>query len=220
MGFVSNYCHNSGVNMLWMTSGPLFLMCCHLWRELQRARARTGELERLLTIDGQRDGPNLPRACQLNPHFLFNALNTIRYYVRTNAATARDQLLDLSLVLQAAMRRESRVVLREELDSARAYLRLEVARLGPRLEVIDGIADEQTDLLVPSMVLGPLLQALVNAVASKNEGGILRLHMDGRVMILEADGRAALPPGLVQHLHASLSVSLDSNTRIAWRIPS
>ena len=203
-----------------MTSGPLLLLCWHLWRELKRSRARTGELERILTVGARESEPVPSQSCQLSPHFLFNALNTIRYYVRTNAATARDQLLDLSLVLQAAMRRESKVVLREELDSARAYLRLEVARLGPRLEVIDGIADEQTDLLVPSMVLGPLLQALVNAVASKNEGGVLRLGMEARMIILEADGRATLPPDLVQHLKESLTVNLDSNTRIAWRIPS
>lgn len=202
-----------------MTSGPLLILCWHLWRELQQARARTGELERILTVAGKESGRLPSQACQLNPHFLFNALNTIRYYVRTNAATAREQLLDLSLVLQAAMRSESKVVLREELESARAYLRLEAARLGPRLEVVDGITEEQTDLLVPSLVLGPLLQALVNAVASRNEGGVLRLSMQARVVLLEAEGRAALPPGLIQHLNDSLTVNLDSNTRIAWRIP-
>ena len=184
---------------------PLSFWCWHLRRELQECRSRERDLGRRLvdTTDS------------LNPHFLFNALNTIRYYVRTNASTARELLLDLSLVLQAALRSESQVSLRDELETGRAYLRLEQARVGERLEVNDQIPDTDLDQLVASRCLLPLLQSLVKGVTERSSGGAVSLSIQqDHILILESNATVNppdnLPPGFV--------ITTQPHPRIEWRL--
>ena len=184
---------------------PLVFWCWHLRRELRHSRARERALAKKLvdTTDS------------LNPHFLFNALNTIRYFVRTNAATARELLLDLSLVLQAALRSEAQVSLRDELDSGRAYLRLEQARGGERLQTEDSVLDSQLDKLVPSRCLLPLLQSLVKGLAERSEGGTVKLSLEGTRLVLESSAAVNLP----DELPADLTVTTTPHPRIEWRLP-
>ena len=183
---------------------PLAFWCWHLRRELHHSRARERALAKKLvdTTDS------------LNPHFLFNALNTIRYFVRTNTATARELLLDLSLVLQAVLRSEAQVSLRDELDSGRAYLRLEQARVGERLRTEDSVLDNQLDKLVPSRCLLPLLQSLVKGVAERSEGGTVKLSLEGTRLILESSATVNLP----DELPADLTVTTTPHPRIEWRL--
>ena len=183
---------------------PLAFWCWHLRRELHHSRRRERALAKKLvdTTDS------------LNPHFLFNALNTIRYFVRTNTATARDLLLDLSLVLQAVLRSEAQVSLRDELDSGRAYLRLEQARVGERLQTEDLVLDNRLDKLVPSRCLLPLLQSLVKGVTERSEGGTLKLSQEGTSLILESTAAVTLPDGLP----AELTVTTTPHPRIEWRL--
>ena len=184
---------------------PLVFWCWHLRRELRHSRARERALAKKLvdTTDS------------LNPHFLFNALNTIRYFVRTNAATARELLLDLTLVLQAALRSEAQVSLRDELDSGRAYLRLEQARVGERLQTEDSVLDSQLDKLVPSRCLLPLLQSLVKGLAERSEGGTVKLSLEGTRLVLESSAAVNLP----DELPADLTVTTTPHPRIEWRLP-
>lgn len=183
---------------------PLAFWCWYLRRELHQSRERERALAKKLvdTTDS------------LNPHFLFNALNTIRYFVRTNAALARELLLDLSLVLQAVLRSETQVSLRDELDSGRAYLRLEQARVGERLQTEDSVPDNQLDKLVSSRCLLPLLQSLVKGVAERSEGGTVRLSLKNNRLVLESTATLNLP----RELSADLTVTTTPHPRIEWRL--
>jgi LytS/YehU family sensor histidine kinase len=206
------------VNYYWIALLPLALGHWYLWQRLsateKREKALIEELARASASDSK---PSLT-SDQLNPHFLFNALNTIRYFVRTNTTTAREMLLDLSLVLQSALRKERLVNLRDEFESGRAYLRLERARLGPRLEVVDTVDEAKLDQLVTTHVLHHLLQALVNAVANRSNGGALHLDLQERRLIMEGDGQASLSSEIVSILGEDLNIVINETTRFEWRL--
>jgi LytS/YehU family sensor histidine kinase len=123
---------------------------------------------------------------QINPHFFFNALNTIRYMIRENPQTARDLLIDLSEVFQRTLRSGEFVPLRDELGYVKAYLSLEQARLGDRLRVAwEGILQPEDplmsgsaflDLPVPTLTLQPIVEnAVIHGIAKKKEGGAVSI---------------------------------------------
>jgi signal transduction histidine kinase len=117
---------------------------------------------------------------QINPHFLFNALTTIRYFVRTDPETARRLLIDLSEVFQRALRSGDVVPLRDELEYVEAYLSLEKARLGDRLQVEWVIPmQDGWECPVPTLILQPIVEnAVIHGIAQKPEGGVLCVAID------------------------------------------
>jgi two-component system, LytTR family, sensor kinase len=95
---------------------------------------------------------------QVNPHFLFNALNTIVAVTRTDPARARELLVNLSQFFRKNLKRKSETsTLREELDHVGAYLEIEKARLGDRLQVTVDVDPALLDLRLPTFTLQPLI---------------------------------------------------------------
>jgi LytS/YehU family sensor histidine kinase len=143
---------------------------------------------------------------QINPHFLFNALNTIRYFVRTDSEAARRLLLDLSEVFQRALRSEEFVSLQDELDYVASYLALEEARLGERLQVEWTVeVEDGLEQPVPTLILQPIVEnAVVHGVAKKSAGGTVRITAErvGEDLMLrvEDDGPGIEPTKLAQML--------------------
>jgi signal transduction histidine kinase len=136
---------------------------------------------------------------QINPHFLFNALNTIRYFVRTDPEAARRLLLHLSEIFQRALRSGEFVPLQDELSYAEAYLALEEARLGERLQIEWAVRVEGwLDHPVPTLILQPIVEnAVVHGIASKSGGGTVRIAADraGDDLVLRvADDGPGIPP--------------------------
>lgn len=118
---------------------------------------------------------------QINPHFLFNSLNTIRYFVRTDQEQARKLLLDLSDVFQVALKSGEFVTLREEIEFTKSYLALEQARLDERLEVSWYIQnDDLLDAEVPTLFLQPVVEnSVVHGIAPDPDGGRLQIMVMG-----------------------------------------
>ncbi len=143
----------------------LVLTSMHGWRASRLARARErreAELERQL-IEARLTG--LTR--QLHPHFLFNTLNTIVEYVRSNPALAEEMVIDLSELLRHALRASDRhvVPLAEELELLDRYLAIQRARFGERLRVERQIEAEALMARVPVLLLQPLVEnALVHGL--------------------------------------------------------
>jgi len=136
---------------------------------------------------------------QINPHFLFNALNTIRYFVRTDPKTARRLLLNLSEVFQRALRSGEFVPLRDELSYVEAYLALEKARLDDRLKVEWGILPEAVlDHPVPTLILQPVVEnAVIHGIVRQPDGGTVRLAIeeaDGDLLLRVEDDGAGIEP--------------------------
>ena len=139
---------------------------------------------------------------QLNPHFLFNALNSVAMLVRAGARAEAVRVLAglgelLRHVLYGSGAQEA--PLREELAFVGRYLDIERVRFGDRLVVETDVEPALLDATVPTLVLQPLVEnALKHGIAERPEGGrvTLRARAGADVLRLEvADDGAGLPPG-------------------------
>ncbi len=115
---------------------------------------------------------------QINPHFLFNTLNSVSSLIRTDPVQARLMILNLSRVLRRLLRKhENFSPLRDELSFIQDYLSIEVVRFGDKLRLETEVEDETLDLLVPSMLLQPLVEnSIKHGLSSKVEGGTIRIR--------------------------------------------
>ncbi|MBZ5635505.1 MAG: histidine kinase [Acidobacteriia bacterium] len=116
---------------------------------------------------------------QINPHFLFNCLNSISALTSTDPGRARDMCVLLSDFLRKTLglgERES-ISWREELELARTYLEVEQVRFGARLQVEMQVDDACAECQVPPLVLQPLIEnAIKHGIATMVEGGTVRLE--------------------------------------------
>ncbi|MBZ5637395.1 MAG: histidine kinase [Acidobacteriia bacterium] len=125
---------------------------------------------------------------QLNPHFLFNSLNSISALVGSDPEAARRMchLLGDFLRTSLALGARPRVALREELALAEHYLAVEKVRYGPRLAVERDVEAAAERCLVPPLLLQPLVEnAVKHGVASRVEGGTIRITARRRAGHLE-----------------------------------
>jgi LytS/YehU family sensor histidine kinase len=119
---------------------------------------------------------------QINPHFLFNTLNSIAALVYMNPRVADEMLGDLSGLLRRSLEsmEEQEISLAQELEFIRGYVRIEQQRFGERLCVEQRVPDELLKAVVPAFILQPLVE---NAIRH----GIEPRRGPGRVWI-EATG--------------------------------
>jgi two-component system LytT family sensor kinase len=113
---------------------------------------------------------------QINPHFLFNALNTIADLIVTNPSQAEAMTLRLSKVFRHVLARSSQPLtsVREEMAFLRTYLDIEEARFGTRLQVHIEVAPDVAQEPIPSLILQPLVEnALKHGLAPKPGQGHL-----------------------------------------------
>jgi len=116
---------------------------------------------------------------QINPHFLFNTLNSISSLVRFDPDTAREMILKLATILRRLLSStDSFVPLRDELEFIDNYLDIEVVRFGrDKLTVVKDIEPASLEIMVPSMLLQPLVEnCLKHGLASKVDGGNITLR--------------------------------------------
>jgi len=132
---------------------------------------------------------------QINPHFLFNTLNSITSLVRSKPELAREMIVKLANILRVLLKdREAFVPLAEELAFTDDYLDIEVVRFGEKLQVVKEIAEETLDVLVPSMMLQPLIEnSIKHGLEPRISGGTVtlrsRMLTDGQLLIeVEDDG--------------------------------
>src|SRR6266404_9466935 len=116
---------------------------------------------------------------QINPHFLFNSLNSITALTTVDPSRAREMCIRLSDFLRNTLglgERES-IQWREELQLARTYLEVEQVRFGARLRVEMNVDEECSDCLIPPLVLQPLIEnAVKHGIATLVDGGTIRVE--------------------------------------------
>jgi sensor histidine kinase YesM len=145
---------------------------------------------------------------QLNPHFLFNTLNTIAVFVREGDRTGAAQMVEhLSEILRRTLSRHrtNEVTLQEELELVRQYLAIEQARFSDRLRVEFEIDESTTSAAVPSFALQHLVEnAIRHGIAKRSEAGWVsvtaRRDRDMLVLSVRDDGdgideAATIPKG-------------------------
>ena len=110
---------------------------------------------------------------RIRPHFLFNSLNTVAALTRSDPARAEEAVEDLADLFRVSLSdARAQITLREELEVARIYQRIEQLRLGERLRVRWSVGDLPPDAIVPSLLLQPLLEnAIGHGIEPLPEGG-------------------------------------------------
>ncbi len=142
---------------------------------------------------------------QINPHFLFNTLNSIASLIRSKPDLAREMIVKLSHILRVLLRdRDAFVPLREELDFTDDYLDIEVVRFGEKLRVVKEISPDTLDIIVPSMLLQPLIEnSIKHGLEPRISGGTITLRSriaDERLLLeIEDDGVGIEPGGPTTH---------------------
>jgi len=132
---------------------------------------------------------------QINPHFLFNTLNSISSLVRFDPDTAREMILKLATILRRLLHStDSFVPLREEVEFIDNYLDIEVVRFGrEKLKVVKDLDPASLEAMVPSMLLQPLVENCIkHGLAPQVEGGSITLRsrlIESRLVVeVEDDG--------------------------------
>jgi two-component system LytT family sensor kinase len=140
---------------------------------------------------------------QINPHFLFNTLNSISSLVRFDPDTAREVISKLATILRRLLNStDAFVPLREEVEFIDNYLDIEVVRFGQdKLRVVKELEPASLDVMVPSMLLQPLVEnSIKHGLSSMVEGGsiYLRSRLSDSLLIIEVEddgvGMAATQP--------------------------
>jgi two-component system, LytTR family, sensor kinase len=157
---------------------------------------------------------------QINPHFLFNSLNTIANLIVADPARAEVMTLRLAKVFRHVLAHSSRPLtpIREEIEFLRAYLEIEEARFGSRLQVDIDIAPEVAHDSVPSLILQPVVEnALKHGLAPKTGPGRLWISAknQGDRICLEVEDDGVGPDGSLgkTNVNSSHGVGLKNITQ-------
>ncbi len=166
-----------------------------IWNQI-RIERKLEEQSRLL-LEARLDA--LQR--QINPHFLFNTLNSITSLVRSRPDLAREMIVKLANILRVLLKdREAFVPFSEELAFTDDYLDIEVVRFGEKLRVVKEIAEETLHVVVPSMLLQPLIEnSIKHGLEPRIDGGTVtvrsRMTREGRLLIEVEDDGVGMEPG-------------------------
>jgi hypothetical protein len=149
-------------------------------------RSRTAEVQRLMSEAELR-----ALHSQINPHFLFNALNTIYGVIPREAVGARRTVLHLAEIFRYFLQSDKRLIpLSEELKIVTAYIEIERLRLGPRLQTEILVDKDAERVLVPALSVQPLVEnAIKHGVAPRPDAGRLRLRatVDDSVLTIKVE---------------------------------
>ncbi|SDW94578.1 sensor histidine kinase [Marinobacter mobilis] len=148
---------------------------------------------------------------RIQPHFLFNSMNTIASLISTRPDQAEDAVLDLSELFRASLRTQDRLIsLEEELALCRRYLMIESLRLGDRLQLDWQIAPGLERQAIPPLTLQPLLEnAIYHGIQPNPQGGTVRIEGYRRgasVYILVQNPK----PGEDQRRHSGNRMAMDN----------
>ena len=142
---------------------------------------------------------------QINPHFLFNTLNSVASLIRQDPEQARQVVYKLSKILRRLLRKQNDLVtLREELSFIDDYLAIEMVRFGDKLHFEKDVDAACLDMLVPSMLLQPLVEnSIRHGLASKVSGGTILVRgarVAKRLQITVEDNGVGIPEAKLARL--------------------
>jgi two-component system sensor histidine kinase AlgZ len=156
-------------------------------REHRSAQLKQSELARALQLAELR----LLKS-QLNPHFLFNALNTVRSLIADNPARAQNAVTRLAKTLRYTLTspQNELVTLSQELDIVADYLELESMRFEDRLRIEIQVPDVAAEVHIPVMLLQTLVEnAIKHGIAQLPSGGLVRVSatVQSEMLVLEVE---------------------------------
>ena len=165
-----------------------------IFRSSQERERRAAELEARLT-----SAKLQALRMQINPHFLFNTLNSIATLVYVDPRAADEMLGDLSELLRRSLNsmEEQEVPLAQELEFIGAYLSIEQKRFGERLRLEQSVPDELMKALVPALILQPLVEnAIRHGIEPRRGPGLIAIEAkqeDKHLHLIVRDNGRGLP---------------------------
>ncbi len=150
---------------------------------------------------------------QINPHFLFNTLNSVSSLIRIDPRLARDLIVKLSTILRRLLRQQDAFTpLKDELTFIRNYLEIEKVRFGEKLQIHEQWSEQSLDVLVPSMLLQPLVEnSIKHGISPKVEGGTIWLRSQvkgGRLQVEVEDNGVGIPEEVLPYVfQAGIGIS-------------
>ncbi|MCM8710101.1 sensor histidine kinase [Clostridium sp. SYSU_GA19001] len=143
---------------------------------------------------------------QINPHFLFNALNTIASFMRFNPNSARELIVNLSTYLRYNIEETSTFVdINKELEQVKAYVEIEKARFGDKLTVIYNI-DKNINIKVPSLIIQPLVEnSIKHGILEGSGSGCVKIevikHSLNEVKVIIEDDGIGIPQAVIDSIY-------------------
>jgi two-component system LytT family sensor kinase len=159
--------------LVYATSVTVIVIELKIWNGV-RLQIKLEEQERLLLQARMAALQN-----QINPHFLFNTLNSVSSLVRIAPDTARELIIKLATILRRLLHSSDAFVpLQEEIDFIDYYLDIEVVRFGrDKLKVVKELDPASLEVMIPSMLLQPLVEnSIKHGLSSKIDGGSIFLR--------------------------------------------
>jgi two-component system LytT family sensor kinase len=197
---------HSEVLTYWMVVG-----LCHgvdYYRKYRERELRASQLEARLA-QAQLDALKM----QLQPHFLFNTLNSISVLMGEDVAAARRMLIRLADFLRTSLENSGRheVPLKEELGFLKAYLEIEETRFQDRLTVRMQVEPGLLDARVPNLILQPLVEnAIRHGIALRSTPGFIEINAtreNGRMRLIVRDDGPGLGADLPENLLQGIGLS-------------
>ena len=114
---------------------------------------------------------------QINPHFLFNVLNTMTSLIRTNPEKAREVTIDLSNYLRYNLDNNVKSVeLIKELNQVNTYIKIEKVRFGDKLNIIYDVDESLYNFQIPSLIIQPLVEnSIKHGILKKRDNGCVKI---------------------------------------------
>lgn len=170
--FLYNLFNDSPIVLVWVSF-------YYLWHYVDASRNSQLDKVRLESLVKELELKTIKS--HINPHFIFNALNSIRALVDENPNRARTAITQLSNLLRSSMHADSTetTTLEQELTIVKNYLGLELIRFEDRLKIEYQIDEDTLDQLVPPMMLQTLVEnAIKHGISKLTDGGIVKIVSD------------------------------------------
>lgn len=164
---------------------------------------------------------------KVNPHFLYNSLNSIASLVHTDANKTEQMALALSDFFKYAINREQKQLntLSEELNAVRTYLEIEKVRFGDRLNFNIDCPGELLDIQIPQLFIQPLVEnAIKHGLSQITESGLIRIFVSKESAMLKIrvyDNGPAFPDGPltgfgIQNTQERIALLYGTKASINW----
>jgi two-component system, LytTR family, sensor histidine kinase AlgZ len=193
-----------GALLFWLaTAFHYVLIASNASQHAERSSLEAGLLAREAELKALR--------AQLDPHFLFNSLNSISSLTARDPAAARKMCLLLADFLRDTLRlgAAQRISLQEELNIVERYLSIEQVRLGARLNVLKDTSQEALSAKVPALILQPLAEnAVLHGIAHLLEGGTVTIRAEREHSMLVVRVTNPCDPDRPRHKRAGFGLSL------------
>ncbi len=202
-----------------------YLLSRMVFKQREVIRLKDEELSRLQMVKAQTELQALQS--KLNPHFLYNSLNSLSHLVRVDADRAEKMTLLLSDLFRYTLSRDKRdfVELHEELDMVEKYLEVERVRFGDRLSSTIEADEQARTCPIPRLIVQPLVENAIKHGISKISGEgyihIVAKVNEGRLTITVEDNGPAFPDaptaGLgLQNIIERLQLLYGSDAELSW----